>query len=444
MKPRSAAAVEWWGGAECTINRVGDCYFEQLLRTGHAQRVEDLELIAGLGIRKLRFPILWEQHHSVNGTYDFSWADARMHRLRELGIEPIVGLVHHGSGPMHTSLLQDTFAHGLADFAGRVARRYPWVESFTPVNEPLTTARFSGLYGHWYPHAQDSQSFVRCLLTQVRATQLSMQAIRAVTPRAQLVQTEDIGTAFATPGLTYQASFENHRRWLSLDLLFGEVTERHALYRYLIDVAHVDPRQLREIAHSPCPPDVIGINYYVTSDRFLDERLHLFPASVCGTNGRDVYADVEAVRVRAQGIVGHIGVINAVWRRYRTPLALTEVHLGCCEDEQVLWLTEAWQAAQHASASGVDIRGVTAWSLFGAFDWDSLVTRQNDNYEPGAFDVRYFWPKATRVAETIRHLATQPCLASDAGLGWWRRPERLTYPAFDSAAAEALATSSAA
>ena len=25
--------------------------------------------------------------------------------------------------------------------------RYPWIDAYTPVNEPLTTARFSGLYG---------------------------------------------------------------------------------------------------------------------------------------------------------------------------------------------------------------------------------------------------------------------------------------------------------
>ena len=43
----------------------------------------------------------------------------------------------------------------LAQHAENVARRYPWLEMFTPVNEPLTTARFSGLYGHWYPHRHD-------------------------------------------------------------------------------------------------------------------------------------------------------------------------------------------------------------------------------------------------------------------------------------------------
>jgi hypothetical protein len=47
------------------------------------------------------------------------------------------------------------------------------------------------------------------------------RAIREVTPGARLVQTEDMGAVFSTPALEYQATFENHRRWLSLDLLCG-------------------------------------------------------------------------------------------------------------------------------------------------------------------------------------------------------------------------------
>ena len=71
-----------------------------------------------------------------------------------------------------------------------MAERYPWVQDWTPVNEPLTTARFSGLYGVWYPHERSDQAFVRCLLHQVQATVLAMRAVRRVNPQAQLVQTD--------------------------------------------------------------------------------------------------------------------------------------------------------------------------------------------------------------------------------------------------------------
>lgn len=428
--------LEWWGGVECTINRVGDRYFDQIHRSGHAERLDDLDRIAALGIRRLRFPILWE-HRWCNRRkrYDFSWADPRMHRLRELGIEPIVGLVHHGSGPLHTHLLDPAFPEELAQFARSVAERYPWVRYFTPINEPLTTARFSGLYGHWYPHARDAASFARALLTEVRAITRAMAAIRCVNSRAELVQTEDIATVFATEQVGYQASFENERRWLGLDLLYGCVDSNHPLYGYLTHVAGITPSELMDCVRAATPPDLLGINYYVTSDRFLDERLHHYPVELHGTNGRHAYADVEAVRVFGPGIVGHREVLDLAWQRYRTQLAITEVHLGCSESEQVLWLKEAWHAATEAVRAGVDVQAVTAWALFGAFDWNSLVTREDGHYEPGAFDVRTSPPRQTAVADAIVELAGGAAASTDQAVGWWRRADRLLYPVFEPAPA---------
>lgn len=56
------------------------------------------------------------------------WPDERLAILRSQRIRPIVGLVHHGSGPLHTDLLQPGFAEGLARYAFEVAKRYPWIE----------------------------------------------------------------------------------------------------------------------------------------------------------------------------------------------------------------------------------------------------------------------------------------------------------------------------
>ncbi|HLM56034.1 MAG TPA: family 1 glycosylhydrolase, partial [Pyrinomonadaceae bacterium] len=211
---------ELWAGVECTVNRVGDAYHDQLERTGHARRLEDLELIAALGVSVVRYPVLWER--TAPGDLreaDWSWPDERLSRLRELGLRPVVGLLHHGSGPRHTSLVDPEMPAKLAAYARATAERYPWVEDWTPVNEPLTTARFSGLYGHWYPHGHDALTFARALLNQLRGVALSMRAVREVNPAARLVQTEDLGKTYSTARLRYQADFENERRWLTFDLL---------------------------------------------------------------------------------------------------------------------------------------------------------------------------------------------------------------------------------
>ena len=130
---------------------------------------------------------------------DFSWHDKRLARLQELEIRPIAGLCHHGSGPRYTNMLDPAWPELLARHAAKVAERYPHLELYTPVNEPLTTARFSGLYGHWYPHGTSYEAFLKILVAECKATVLAMRAIRKVRPDAQLVQTDDMGKTFSTP-----------------------------------------------------------------------------------------------------------------------------------------------------------------------------------------------------------------------------------------------------
>jgi dTDP-4-dehydrorhamnose reductase len=419
--------VELWGGIECTHNRVGDRYFDQVASTGHAARPFDLEQFAAIGIRTLRYPVLWETVAPDGlASADWSRTDERLGRLRELGIEPIVGFVHHGSGPRHTSLLDPHFAEELAAFAGAVAARYPWLRSFTPVNEPVTTARFSGLYGHWFPHRRDDPSFTRMVMHQSRAVLLAMRTIRASIPEARLVHIDDGGHTYGTPPAQDQVEFENHRRWLGFDLLEGRVASGHPLWQYLLSTG-AGPDELEDFCRRPCPPDIVGLNYYATSDRFLDHRLDRYPQSTWGGNGRIRYADVEAVRVLREGIYGHTALLLEAWHRYRIPVALTEVHLGCTREEQLRWLVEGWNAAVTARRRGADVRAVTAWALLGSMDWDSLVTRDAGHYEPGVFDVRAPVPRRTALATALEEIAAgrsyrHPVLAT---AGWWRRSTRL-------------------
>ncbi len=422
-----------WAGIECTVNRVGDCYGDQMQWNGHHQRPDDLERFAALGIRALRYPVLWERT-APDGLDHINWneVDDGLHRLRELGVRPIVGLVHHGSGPPHTHLADDSFAPSLAAYAARVAERYPWIRDWTPVNEPLTTARFSGLYGHWFPHGRDERTFSRALVNQCRAIALSMRAIRKINPAARLIQTDDLGKIYSTPHLQYQADFENERRWICWDLLCGRVTPAHRMWGHL-QGADIREDELRWFLNNPCPPDILGVNHYLTSDRYIDERLEHYPPESVGDNGRDRYADVEAVRALPQGTPGVRGVLQEAWERYGLPIAVTEAHLGCTREEQMRWLHDIWQDAKALRQSGVEVVAVTAWALLGSFDWNSLLTRFAGHYEPGIFDIRGGALRPTALAGLMRELAsgnepTHPVLALP---GWWRRPKRRIYTLAD-------------
>jgi dTDP-4-dehydrorhamnose reductase len=427
---RAQAPMRLWVGPEPTVNRVGDRYFDQLEANGFAHRLDDIDRLCELGPERVRFPLLWERTAPDDpAACSWGWSEVRLQRLRTLAVKPILGLLHHGSGPRYTSLEDPQFPEKLATYARQVTQRYPWVDAYTPVNEPLTTARFSGLYGLWYPHGRSVRSFVRTLINQLRGIVLAMREVRAVNPDAQLVQTEDLGFTASTWRLRYQACFENERRWLTFDLLAGRVDERHPMWGYLRS-GGAKPDELDWFVENPCPPDVIGINAYVSSERFLDHRLDRYPALVHGGNGQDRYADVERVRVRGQIIGGFAARLRETHARYGLPIAVTEAHLGCTRDEQLRWLLDAWRAAEDARSGGIDVRAVTAWAAFGSFDWDSLLTRWDGHYEPGLWDVRGPQPRATALAGLVQRLAAgartpEPVLQ---GEGWWRRDSRIVYP----------------
>src|SRR6478609_9210698 len=132
---------ELWGGIECSINRVKDRFQDQLIYSGHYERPGDLKLFAQMGIKAMRFPILWEKHQPrLDEPLDFTWAAKQLHELGALNIQAIVGLLHHGSGPAFTSLIDENFPTLFAQYAKRVAEQFPEVEYYTPINEPLTTA----------------------------------------------------------------------------------------------------------------------------------------------------------------------------------------------------------------------------------------------------------------------------------------------------------------
>jgi len=418
--------LELWGGLECTVNRVRDDYFHQLDRNGHADRLDDIDRFASLGIRAIRYPVLWERT-APDGIdkADWSWSDARLTALRDHGVTPIAGLIHHGSGPRHTSLVDPAFAEQLAEYAGAVAARYPWLEYYTPVNEPCTTARFAGLYGVWYPHGRDDRTFVQALLNQCRAVVLSMRAIRAVNPDAKLVQTDDLGKTYSTPEMAEMAEFYNERRWLAWDLLCGTVGPDHALWSYLTKTG-IPADEFLWFRDNPCPPDVIGVNYYVTSERWLDHRPERYPAHHRGVADGIPCADIEASRALATPTAGIAPLLHEVWDRYHIPLAVTEAHIDANREDQLRWLLEIWEAGKEVRAAGVDLRAVTVWSLLGSFDWNSLVTCNNGYYEPGPFDVRAPAPRPTAVARMMRELSADTPLTHPVlrGQGWWRRPGR--------------------
>ena len=78
-------ALEVWGGVECSVVRIGSEIRNQLQETGHLTRENDIDLIAQLGIKTVRYPVLWETTQPTPGKYEWTWADRRLGPAARIG-----------------------------------------------------------------------------------------------------------------------------------------------------------------------------------------------------------------------------------------------------------------------------------------------------------------------------------------------------------------------
>jgi dTDP-4-dehydrorhamnose reductase len=306
----------------------------------------------------------------------------------------------------------------------RCARRYPWVEYYTPVNEICTTARFSGLNGVWYPHGTSEATFVRALITSA-APWCCRWAIRKVNPNAKLVQTDDLSRTYGTPEMADIANFFNERRWLGWDMLCGRSTNTMLCGTYLLE-SEAAAEELLWFKENPCPPDIIGVNYYITSERWLDHRVERYPESH-RTDYRGIpHADIECPRVLATPTPGIGPLLQETWDRYGLPIAITEAHIDANREDQLRWLVEIWNAAQEGAA---ERRRHPRRDRLGAARLLRLELpghRMPRLLRAGPFDVRGPQPRQTAVAHLMRELASGRPLSHPVlqGQGWWRRPGR--------------------
>jgi len=403
---------EFWASPEPTIARIdGSRVRNQLVETGHHVRDDDVERIARLGVTATRYPVLWEHvaPHTPHAR-DYGWTDRRLGMLAAAGVEPIVTLLHHGSGPHYTSLIDPAFPELFADYAAATARRYPWIRRWTPINEPLTTARFSTLYGAWYPNGFfDHAMFARAIVNEVRAIALASARISEVNPAATFMLTEDLqGFTAADDAVAAYVEHKSERMYLSAELLQGRIVDGHPMYRYLRE-SGIPAAELAVIARNPRPPDVMGWNYYPNSERWLVSD---------GDGHRNLpMVDVDPHRLALAPL------LCAAHARLRIPFALSEVHVIGDERERARWLLQRLDDALAVRAFGVPITAFGAWAAFGMVDWTSLLCRDERGSEDGIYTFvgAHGTPQPTLVADVLTQLCAGRIPQKPLEIAWWER-----------------------
>ncbi|HEV2531010.1 family 1 glycosylhydrolase [Phenylobacterium sp.] len=330
---------------------------------------KDFELVQEMGLQFLRYgPPL---HTTLIGPDKFDWefADAAFAELRRRDIIPIVDLCHFGVPDWMGNFQNPDFPELFARYAAAFARRFPWVQLYTPVNEMFICALFSAKFGWWNEEGTTDLTFVTALKHIVKANVLAMQEILKVRADAIFIQSESSEYFHAeNPAAIKPAEIENSKRFLSLDLNYGHRVDSE-MYEYLMDNGMTRDEYhffLGNSLHHHC---ILGNDYY-------------------WTNEHRVSADGVS---RASGeIFGYSEITRQYYHRYRLPVMHTETNIaeGPNGDEAVNWLWKEWANVLRVRNDGVPTVGFTWYSLTDQMDWDIALREKNNHVHPvGLYDL---------------------------------------------------------
>lgn len=359
-------------GIENSIPKIqnGRIRVDQMEACGHyRQWRKDFDLVQELGLGYLRYgPPL---HTTLLGPEHCDWefADVTFAELRRRDVNPIVDLCHFGLPDWLGDFQNPDFPEQFGHYAAAFARRFPWVQLYTPVNEMFICAQFSAKYGWWNEQGATDRTFVTALKHIVKANVLAMREILAVRPDAIFIQSESSEYFHAeNPAAIKPAEIENSKRFLSLDLNYGHRVDSE-MYEYLFDNGMTKDEYHFFLGNSLRHHCILGNDYY-------------------WTNEHRVAADGQT---RASGeIFGYSEITRQYYARYRLPVMHTETNIaeGPNGDEAVNWLWKEWANVLRVRNDGVPTVGFTWYSLTDQVDWDVGLREQNNRVHPvGLYDL---------------------------------------------------------
>ena len=342
----------------------GRVRMDELEKCGfYDQWKRDFALVEELGIRWLRYGPPLHRTLLDRRRYDWSFADATFGVLERRGIDPIVDLCHFGVPDFIGTFQNPDFPDIFADYAEAFARRYPWVQLYTPVNEMFVCATFSALFGWWNEQTTDDRSFVTALKHIVKANVLAMRRILALRRDAIFVQSESSEYFHAAnPDAIRPAEMMNSRRFLSLDLNYGHRVDSE-MYTYLLDNGMTRDEYRFFLDNHLRHQCILGNDYYVTNEHRVEADGSTRPSGE---------------------VFGYDEISRQYYARYKLPLMHTETNImeGPNGDEAVYWLWKQWANVLRIRNDGVPIVGFTWYSLVDQVDWDSALTENAGRVNP--------------------------------------------------------------
>ncbi len=347
-------------GIECsypTIEQNGQVIRRDLLEEcGHYKNwKQDLGLVRELGLNVLRYGLPYYSIQRGPDSYEWEFADLVMAEMQRLEITPILDLMHFGVPDFIGDLQNPELPIHFANYAEAVAKRYPHVRYYTPVNEIYVTARISAKDGNWNERLKTDRGFVTALKHCVAASILGNHAIARHRPDCIIVQSESaeyIHEVKATP--SPQIKLENALRFLSLDLLYAHAPDADVCL-YMMDNGLTRDEYEWFMKGEPPGYQIMGNDYY-------------------GRNEHIVLPD--GTMITAEDVFGWYLITREYYQRYKKPVMHTETNIFD-PDAAPTWLWKQWINVLRMRQDGVPVMGFTWYSLIDQVDWDSQLARKD-------------------------------------------------------------------
>ena len=339
---------------------------DEMEKCGHYARFrEDFALTTEMGIRYLRWGPPLHKTFLGPDKYDWDWTDDAMAEMKRLGIEPIVDLCHFGVPDWLGNFQNPDLPHYFTEYAMECAKRYPWVRYWTPVNEILVAAMFSGWLGNWNECLRGHGPFVTAMRNMCMMNVLAMDAITSICKDPIFIQSESSEYWHpAHPDMIESARFWNRLRFLPLDLTYGHDV-RVSTYDHLL--AHGFTRADYELfmnrrQSAQC---IMGNDYYQWNEHLMVREDEWVPSGE---------------------ILGYYVITKQYYDRYRLPVMHTETN--AVTEQAVTWLWKEWSSMIRLRDDRIPVVGFTWYSLTDQIDWDSGLTREAGSvYKVGLYDL---------------------------------------------------------
>ena len=401
LEKEESAFVPWdfafATGIECSYPTIAGANgrtkrIDELETTFHYQYwKEDLALVRELDLYYLRYGPPYFRVHLGPSHYDWEFTDQVFAEIRRLNIIPIVDLCHFGVPDWIGDFQNPDWPYLFSKYAGAFARRFPWVQFYTPVNEIYVCAKLSTLVGFWNERARGNhRAFVTALKHLCKANLLAIREILNVRPDAIFIQSES--AEYFHPGgqdaaVLERADWENELRFLSLDLLYSK-SPSLAVGLYLFDNGLSREDYQWFMTHGLADRIVMGNDFYEHNEQVI------VPGGGARPSGE---------------VFGWATITRQYYDRYHRPVMHTETNTMDAEGAP-RWLWKEFFNVLDLRRQGVPVLGFTWYSLLDQVDWDSALVEDRGVVNPlGLFDLqRRPRPVAAAYREMLLQFRNEP------------------------------------